>query len=116
MLENHNVAVANVLPNHRIARNAQRKGVPRRFEANGLNGDGNALACLLLPVAAETRWNRAEKRDFYDRCTANRLKGVGESKRTRLAVFRDKRPLPDQSPYVAGCGVGACETEMASNL
>jgi hypothetical protein len=54
MLENHDVAVANVFPNHRIARNAQRKGVPRWFEANGLNGDGNALASLLLAVAAET--------------------------------------------------------------
>jgi hypothetical protein len=116
MLENHNVAVANVLPNHRIARHAQRKGVPRWFEANGLNGDGNALARLLLAVAAETGWNRAEKRNFHDRCTADRLKGVREAKRTRLAVFRDKRPFPDESLNVAGSGVGACETEMPGNL
>src|SRR5208282_3013448 len=105
MLENHNVAVANMLPYHRIARHTQRKRVPRWFEAKGLNGDGNALARLLLAVAAESGWNRAEKRDFHDRCTADRLKGVGEAKRTRLAVFRDERPFPDESLNVAGSGV-----------
>src|SRR5208283_5010839 len=107
MLENHNIAVANVLSNHRIARHAQRKGVPRWFEANGLNGDGNALARLLLAVAAETGRNRAEQGDFHDRCTADRLKGVGKAERTRLAVFRDKRPFPDERLNVAGSSVGA---------
>jgi hypothetical protein len=105
-----------MLPNHRIARHAQRKSVLRWFEANGLSGDGNALARLLLAVASETGWNRTEKGDFYDRCAADRLKGVGEAKRTRLAILRDKRPFPDESLNVAGGGVGACESEMAGNL
>src|SRR5271168_1539109 len=116
MLENHDVAVANVLPNHRITRHTQRKGVPRWFEANGLNGDGNALAGLLLAVAAETGGNRAENGNFDNRCTEDRLKGVREAKRTRLAVFRDKRPFPDECLNVAGSGVGACKTEMPGNL
>src|SRR5580658_7098222 len=102
MLENHDVAVANVLPNHRIARHAQRKGVPRWFEANGLNSDGNTLARLLLAVAAETGGNRAEQGNFDNRCTEDRLKGVREAKRARLAVFRDNRPFPHQSLNVAG--------------
>src|SRR5580658_151481 len=116
MLENHNVAVADMLPNHRITRHAQCKGVPRWFEANGLHGDGNTLTRLLLAVAAETGGNRAENRNFNDRYTENRLKGVREAKRTRLTFFRDQHPFPDERLNVAGSGVGACEAEMPGNL
>jgi hypothetical protein len=115
MLKNHDVAVANVLPNHRIARNAQRKGVPRWFEADGLDGDGNALARLLLTVAAETGGNRAEQGNFDNRCTEDRLKGVREAKRTRLAVLRDIR-FPSLKPTCTTTSITTKAMESISTL
>ena len=46
----------------------------------------------------------------------DKLKGVGEAKRARLAVIRDKRPFPNERLNVAGSGVGACKTEMPGNF
>lgn len=84
VLEHRDVAVANVFSNHGIARHPQCKSVPGRLEADGFDGDGNALVGFRFALAAKAGWDRAEQRDFDDGLPDG-LDAVHEPERPGLA-------------------------------
>src|SRR5262249_39570954 len=80
VFEHNDVAIANVLSDHRIAAHAQGEGVPCRLESDGINRDGDTLSSFLFPVRTESGRDGTKQRNLDDHAP-NCLHGILQTKR-----------------------------------
>ena len=116
MLQNHNIATANVAANHRISNDFQRECRACRFETDGFNIHRHTTLGFLFGLGAESRRNCSEEGNFDNFQSFFAFGIVNESKRTRFAPVRFQKALSLNRLQMTSSRSVASETELCGDL
>jgi hypothetical protein len=116
VLQNHNVATANVPANHRIPHDSKREGPACWLETNRLNIHCDTPLGFLLGLGTEPRRDCSEDRDFYNCGLTCGFGILNKAKRTRLACVRFQETLSLDRLQMTSGGSVAAETESFRNF
>jgi hypothetical protein len=115
VLQNHDVSVANVLADHRIATHPQRKGVSCRLESDRIDRNGNTIFRLLFAFPSKSSWDGSENGDAKD-LPGSRLSPILQAQRTRLPWLVFKETFPNQRFDMAFRGPFSGPAEVRRNF
>lgn len=110
VLQNHDVALADMTANHGIAHHAQRKGVAGRLETNRLDVHRDAALGLLLPFLPEASRNGTEEWYLRDEAAEFGQRG-NDPQRSCFTAFRLDKPFTPKRFQMTGRGSMTAKTK-----